>query len=431
VANPTGVTFRRVYKGTGAEAWPTPLSGGSSTTQTHAWRGWDRYYGTYVFQTLTTTSAVRDGLKSDIGSGSAVAMFAGTPSTHLLQAPFTPSWLGVGDNVVGRTWETAPTATSLQFILDALNNVEPGPLAPEWETPFEDWPLPEAPPAVPVPIPSPAPAPTPTPEVEPSVDPNEGEQGWFDILGNRIGGFFDNLGSLIGSAFGWLGDLLSDLFGWLVDRLWEMFEWLFNGLEGLIEWLGSLLHSIWLALQILAQLLGTLLGAAIDLLSSMVGLLGDLAAWLANIFRLLGTLLGSIVDAVLSIPSLILDGLEWLFIPTGDYALPACDATFPCNWIQEAADAAGELQAGVSGHGSCVAPSFGWSEFSAQAPAPPGCSGASSAGASQAGDLFGWRTPLRAVLTLGLWLGFVRKALALAPWAREGDMPLAAAEVTV
>lgn len=315
---------------------------------------------------------------------------------------------------------------------------EPAPyVPPEFEYPFEDAPT-QAPP---IPDPTPTPTIVPAPQSPPVTNtpttetPGDTQESWFDRLGNRIGGMFDNLGSLIGSSFGWLGGLLRQLFQWLVDRLWQMFKWLFDSLADLLEWLGSLLGLIYQAIQLMTQALGQLLQSLYTMLQTMLDAIGRL---LLNILGAIGTLPALLVEIaqwIAALPSLIWDafeaGLAALFIPTTTFELPACADIFPCPWVTELVGATTDLQAGIAGHGGCTAPTIGWSEFGAQLPAPSGCSGATTAGASNAGDLFGWRTPLRAVLTLGLWLGFFAKVLRLAPWGRDGDMPLSGAEVTV
>jgi hypothetical protein len=55
-------------------------------------------------------------------------------------------------------------------------------------------------------------------------------------------------------------------------------------------------------------------------------------------------------------------------------------------------------------------------------PGPSGCNGAAAtAGHSAAFDLFGFRTPIRAGLTVALYLGVVWRLIRLAPWSEGKD----------
>lgn len=335
-------------------------------------------------------------------------------------------------------WEHAiPDLLDLQGMVENLGETQ-GLTYPSWspstpEDPFEA----PAPPAEPVPWPdapgpetAPEPAPVPTIPPNDPVTPTTGEEGWFDNLGNRIGGFFDNLSSMIGGAFGWLGGLMADLLQVLLDFLSEMLEWL----GSLIEWMANLLADL---LRWLGQLLGQILAAIVAMAGLLGGLLAEvvrlLSEGLQGIVNLLGSILGAIGYLGAFIISGLLEGLkdllEWLFVPQDlslDGLADACNESFPCSWVVELADGIGGIGGGVTtaAGGSCMTPAIGWAEFQASFPPPPGCGVNGEAepmggAASTAGDLWGFRSALRALAFVVAGWVFIQAVIQLTPWAKE------------
>ena len=133
--------------------------------------------------------------------------------------------------------------------------------------------------------------------------------------------------------------------------------------------------------------------------------------------------------------------LEWLFIPANNAAAGLTSSItghVPFMWVADTVDAVNTLLGGVTtgiSAGGCDAPRIGFpkaslahtgagTSFGVTLPTPSslGCAGASTlGGASGAGDLFGFRTLVRDVLALGLWLGVLLLAWRMTPWSRPGD----------
>lgn len=412
---PTGFQMRRVYCATISNCVLGIYS--STATMTFAWRGMNAYYS--LAQRLGSGShgTIRDGT-FDFGPGSFLAndTLVGAPSSMFDLVGWT-----YGDDLPASTialeWQTDPTGVSLQSALDASQFVVPGLIPPDYENPF---PGPVAPPEVePAPEYSP---PTTVPRAPPDtnepVTPAEGEEGWFDALGNRIGGMFDSLASMIGGAFNWLGDLLADLFEKLFDLLRELFEWLGHLLDLLIKYLGGLIGA-------LGQLLGSLLLAIVSALGGLADLIGSL------LYSVVAAI-ANVVSTLLRLPELIgqwiLDGLEALFVPSVGVSMPACTAVFPCNWIEEGAVALTQL-ATIATPGSCEAPVIGFDypvveRFEVTAPVPSGCSGDVPAGGEPIGDLWGYRVPVRAGLSFFLWASVVAIFIRWSPWGKGERTPL-------
>jgi len=245
------------------------------------------------------------------------------------------------------------------------------------------------------------------PEAPPSGTHEERQTGLLENLVNGVAGGFNWLGNFLGGLLRSIVDMirwLGDIFGYWIRWLWER--------------LGGLLRAIRDAINSLGDLMERLLGSLIDGVRGLGDLLWEIAVGIWNLPGLIG-------EAILSGLHTLLD---LLFVPEAMPSFAPCGETFPCNWVEEVTGVLGQLQADASDLGGCVAPAIGWTEFSVSFPPPPGCSGGNvgAAGANDdvAGDLFGYRTTIRTVLMLALWFGFIRKMLGLAPWSREGDMPI-------
>lgn len=320
----------------------------------------------------------------------------------------------------GTTTETVTTSPPLGWLVQSYDSISAAQVEAKFDLFTQTFPVEvpltyEAPPRpgteeLPTPTTEAAPStttiPPPPTELEPAPHPDTG------TLDEKRNGLLENLVSGVASGFNWLGNMLGGLLRSIVD----MIRWLGDIFGYWIRWLwerlGQLLRSIRDAINSLGDLMEWMLQQVID---------GVLA---------LGEGLWSITQAVWNLPDLIwqkfLNGLQLLFVPSALPTGPVCTETFPCNWVAEANATIGELKAGIDGAGGCVAPSIGWSGgFSASFPPPPGCSGGNGIAADAApGDLFGWRTAIRSVLALALWVGFIRTLLQMAPWSRPGDMPL-------
>lgn len=265
-------------------------------------------------------------------------------------------------------------------------------------------------------LPSTTTIPAPPAELEPSPHPDTG------TLDEKRNGLLENLVTGVASGFNWLGNMLGGLLRSVVD----MIRWLGDIFGYWIRWLwerlGAVLRSIRDAINSLGDLFEWMLQQVINGISAVTGVLWD------------------VLEAIWRLPALIgeaiLSGLYDLFVPASLPSFPPCETTFPCNWVEEVNATIGGIKSGIDGAGSCTAPVIGWSGgFEASFPPPPGCSGgnpgAAGANDATAGDLFGWRTTIRTVFALALWLGFIAKLLQMAPWSKPGDMPLGEGQVTV
>ncbi len=100
---------------------------------------------------------------------------------------------------------------------------------------------------------------------------------------------------------------------------------------------------------------------------------------------------------------------------------------FPGSWVAEGMSGVGALEDSVSSGvgGSACGPVFQVPDpvaMTVAMPGPSGCNGAAAtAGHSAAFDLFGFRTPIRAGLTVALYLGVVWRLIRLAPWSEGKD----------
>lgn len=102
---------------------------------------------------------------------------------------------------------------------------------------------------------------------------------------------------------------------------------------------------------------------------------------------------------------------------------------FPGSWVAEGTSGLTTLRSTVQGgvDGSACGPALAVPEPVSKTirfPGPAGCGGSGSTvttGDSAAFDLFGFRTPLRAVLTAMLYIGVVWRLLRLAPWTEGKD----------
>jgi hypothetical protein len=351
------------------------------------------------------------------------------------------------------SWGAAQGPTANTLVIEDLAGVVPGivvPWAPEVPE-VEETPLPDEAPATSV-VPHPAPEPTPEPEPMPEADPApEGADSW---LGARI---------LMGLS--WLGDRIGGFFNWLVDSLWTMFEWLVARFWEIIRWLAEriLQGFIWLAsfmLRLFTQLLqflGSIANAIIRWLSAILtaivdglGALGTLLVswlvWLGN-FLLDGIrlIMEWLLDGIRLIIEWLLSGIsllfEWLlggiqavlvflFVPTFDWATwvdtltPSPNGPTVTEWWSTVWP--------DPSMGSMCGPTIAVPEpvgFTAQIPAPPesGCpgngpGGARTAGDDLAGDLYGFRVPVRTfMLLLFVWVVGMRLLRSM-PWANRGEM---------
>lgn len=328
--------------------------------------------------------------------------------SHPANAPVT--------EVTAAIWRTATqiSGTSVQTYVEQLD-----PLSVPTPTEVTQPPRPgtevitEPEPAA---LPSTTTVPAPPVELEPAPNPPD-----TDTHEQRQTGLLENLVSGVASGFNWLGNMVGGLLRSVVDML----RWLGDIFGYWIQWLwerlGQLLRSIRDAINALGDLLEGLLQQLINGVGYLLGALWD------------------ILTAIWSLPAMIgnaiLSGLEALFVPSGLPEMPACADTFPCNYVAEASGAIGELKLGIDGVGGCVAPEIGWTDFTASFPPPPGCTGGNDGAAGvnddTAGDLFGWRSTIRTVFALALWVGFFAKVLQMAPWSKPGDMPLSEGQVTV
>ncbi len=272
------------------------------------------------------------------------------------------------------------------------------------------------------------PAPT-IPEYAPTEDP-----GSDTTLATRIGGMFSGLFGVIQGGFSWLLDGITNLLRWLVDRLWEMFRWLADQLAAWIADLIAAVESIWDLLGFLITVVSNGFGVLGQLVVSAVLLVRDAVLWvgaqISALISLTASMLQAVIDAVLSVPQMILDGLEALFVPTDlAWDLPPCGEWFPCSWVEEAGAGMATISGLLDSPGGCTAPAIGWSEFLVSFPPPPGCSAASGsvalgAGSSTAGDLFGYRTALRAASLVAFMLWFVSFVISLTPWATRRQLEM-------
>lgn len=125
--------------------------------------------------------------------------------------------------------------------------------------------------------------------------------------------------------------------------------------------------------------------------------------------------------------------LVWAFVPTRSWSdlAPECVTAFPCNVGVEAVQSAEGIYDGVAGglSGDECGPTVGFDsigerpgfEFTLPSPAS-GCEHAGTDGAT----LFGWRTTLRGIGSVFLWLAFFRKVYRMLPWAKDEELPVPA-----
>lgn len=345
---------------------------------------------------------------------------------HIDVAPYNDLLIDeepLGDRSIGvvhvRRWNGVANATNSAEALAAAALLTSMPLTVDFPSPSTVRPGTEelTPPTTevaPTTTVVPAPPTAPTIPADPTGTHEEQQTGLLQQIKNGIT-----------NGFTWLGDKLGGLLTWLGGRI----AWLGDIFGYWIRWLWDRLNQILTAVK------------------AAINAVGDIIIWVMTVVRdailALGQTMWSVLEALWALPqalaTLLLDGLEllleFLFVPSTSFDLADCTGTFPCNWVEEINGVIGGVQGDLSDLGGCVAPTIGWSEFEASFPPPPGCTGGNEGAAGEhddtAGDLFGWRAVLRGFFVLSLWFAFVRKLLALAPWSKEGDMPLSAGEVTV
>lgn len=265
---------------------------------------------------------------------------------------------------------------------------------------------------VPAPVDDPEYDGAPTPATIPPVTPNSipaPTEGSDNTLGDRISGFFDNLAGGISSAITWLGGLITGSFEWLGGIIQTGLDFLGNIFIYVGEVLAGLLRLILEAIKAVGLAVVTGLNAVVRAIGDIAGAVAQGVAWA---FSGLGNILH---DA---------------FVPEAmTFDLPGCEDVFICAWVAEMGETIGELQLGLDGTlGGCTPPVIGWGDFDAALPAPSGCTSLNpevdGATESAAGDLFGYRVPLRWFATLMLWLSVFVKFMRMAPWyAQTGDSP--------
>lgn len=318
-----------------------------------------------------------------------------------------------GEIAVWSNYVYPGTTTEFKDDLLVVHGTRPSPVG------FQ--PLPAQPGTEEVPVPTTAPLPTtttippPPTELEPAANPTgtheERQTGLLENLVSGVADGFNWLGNKVGGLLSWIGELikwLGDIFGYWIQWLWaNLYEWL----KSIRDAINSGLGLIGGLLGQLLNLVGALLGQTVGLLSNMLGALATMTTWIAGLPELIW--------------QKFLLGLQTLFVPTtATLEFPVCATTFPCNFVQEAVDTVGGLASGVgaAAGGACTVPSLGFAEFTASLPPPSGCAvdpAAVTMGseASNAGDLFGWRVPVRLALLLLFSLLFLEHVISLSPWA--------------
>lgn len=139
-------------------------------------------------------------------------------------------------------------------------------------------------------------------------------------------------------------------------------------------------------------------------------------------------IIGGLFDATARLICALKQLLQELFVPDdwGDLVnLDDYDGKFPMSWVGEGASGINTLKAQINtgAGGSACGPQIDTPEplnLDVRFPSPAGCGG-QGAGSSEAFNLFGYRTAIRATLTAFLYFGVVWRLIRLTPWMGSKD----------
>lgn len=315
--------------------------------------------------------------------------------------------------------------------------------------------------APPVVAPEPTPSTIPTGTSIPGTDlePAPGETT-DTSLGNRIGGFFGVLIDAMWDMFGWLGEHIRGLFGWLVATAWAVATWIVGQIAALIAEVMTVLNALLEAIihfatavagyftTVISWLQG-LWALASGILTAVAQGFRDVLAYLARLVMEIPSLLWSAVNwlaelarLIASLPVLFMqmlwDLLHWLFVPPNPPSPPELAPPI-IDVVLDIPPMVGDVIDLVSLGPSCgpslnvslpdtIAGDSGSLSWHAPNPAGSGCPGNGPDGVwtnadTQIGDLFGYRSAVRAALSILVGLGFAMAAYRnFAFWNKGGPV---------
>lgn len=164
--------------------------------------------------------------------------------------------------------------------------------------------IPEAPPASAVPQPTPSTSTPPAPGTAPSTPEGDAASFIVEGLGDTIEWLFSGLAGL----FTWLGDLVVSLANRIVQAMWDVASWMMSHLPTWFTWLVQQIgHLLYLAMTQLIEYLGLMLGYLLQ--------------GVAFIGRTVATLTQAMLAFVLAFESVLMWALAWLL--NGLYELAA------------------------------------------------------------------------------------------------------------
>lgn len=359
------------------------------------------------------------------------------------------------DDLYGLTDGMASWAARLTAF--ASTNVGLGTLAPwEPETPeveLQPDPTPTTTPA-PVTIAPGPPIPTTTIPATP-----EGEET-DDTLAERIGGFFGGLIEALWGMFIWLVTAIGEWIQWLANQFWQAIVWLYVQLANLLGWLlGQIIELIKAVLNLMGQIGSAVITWLSGILNAIINGFATIGQIVVDIIEWLGQML---LDGINLLLQWLLDGIsllfEWLFagitalfefllqgiidilidlfVPTLGLSVllePIVMETPIKPWVDEAVTTWTVISdtADPNGGGSLCGPTIDIPDplnWTVRAPTPSGsgCAGNGPGGVrlaedNAAGDLWGWRVPVRAFIAVFLLLGFLSRVSRIAPWSSGAD----------
>lgn len=275
-------------------------------------------------------------------------------------------------------------------------------------------------------------------------DPTPEGETTDETLASRIGGFFDDLLSGLRGLFDWLGQVLLNIALWFWSMLKQLIEWLLAQLLLAFQYLGGLLGMM---LDVLVRWLSWIWDAIMSIGAGIVAAISTWIQWLLNGISLLFEWL---LDGIEGLLQWLLDGItllfEWLlqgliniflylFVPDVglDVLLAPVVVETPLEpWVTEATETVDVITTAADPGLEACGPSFDVPEpidwtVNAPTPSSSGCPGNGPFGSrlpedDAAGDVWGWRVPVRAFIAVFMVLGFIFRVLGVMPWAGRDNV---------